>query len=86
MIPAAACLTDNPSAFATGLIDSSARSFLIFQSLSPPKATCSDGIYPRTTFASVTVGSVPPLSYDAGPGAAPALCGPTLSAPVNSGT
>ena len=34
----------------------------------------------------MTVGSVPPLPYEAGPGSAPADCGPTRSAPVTSGT
>jgi hypothetical protein len=34
---------------------------------------------PSTIFASVTVGSVPPRPYAAGPGTAPALCGPTLN-------
>src|SRR5881628_2432033 len=39
---------------------------------------------PSTTFASVTVGSVPPRPYDAGPGSAPALCGPTFRKPARS--
>ena len=30
------------------------------------------------------VGSVPPLPYAAGPGSAPALFGPTLTAPASS--
>src|SRR2546426_12472427 len=34
--------------------------------------------------ASVTVGSVPPRPYEAGPGSAPALTGPTCSAPLGS--
>ena len=34
----------------------------------------------------MTVGSVPPLPYAAGPGSAPADCGPTRSAFVSSGT
>ena len=42
--------------------------------------------WPRTTFASVTVGSSPPLPYAAGPGSAPADCGPTRRAFVSSGT
>ena len=36
--------------------------------------------------ASVTVGSAPPLPYAAGPGSAPADCGPTRNALVSSGT
>ena len=36
-------------------------------------------------FASVTVGSVPPFPYAAGPGSAPDDCGPTRRAFVNSG-
>ncbi len=36
--------------------------------------------------ASVTVGCVPPLPYAAGPGTAPADCGPTRSAWVSWGT
>ena len=34
----------------------------------------------------MTVGSVPPFPYAAGPGSAPADCGPTRSAFVSSGT
>ena len=39
---------------------------------------------PSTTLASVTVGSVPPRPYAAGPGAAPALRGPTWRLPSTS--
>src|SRR6266571_170043 len=39
---------------------------------------------PATTFASVTVGSVPPRPYEAGPGCEPALRGPTLRRPISS--
>ena len=38
------------------------------------------------TLASVTVGALPPSPYAAGPGTAPALSGPTLSAPVATST
>ena len=39
---------------------------------------------PHTSAASVIVGSVPPRSYAAGPGVAPADRGPTVSAPTSS--
>ena len=39
---------------------------------------------PSTTLASVTVGSVPPRPYAAGPGDAPALRGPTWRLPSTS--
>ena len=39
---------------------------------------------PATTCASVSVASVPPRPYAAGPGSAPALCGPTRSRPARS--
>ena len=51
---------------------------------SPPASAL--GRWPSTTLASVTVGSVPPVAYAAGPGAAPADCGPTRSAWVRAGT
>ena len=52
--------------------------------ISPPSRL--GGRCPSTTFASVTVGSSPPLPYAAGPGSAPADCGPTRSAFVSCGT
>ena len=52
--------------------------------ISPPRSC--GGRWPSTTFASVTVGWVPPLPYAAGPGSAPADSGPTRSAFVSSGT
>ena len=39
---------------------------------------------PSARFASVVVASVPPRPYAAGPGTAPADCGPTCSFPKSS--
>src|SRR5918999_1042111 len=50
---------------------------------SPPSSAAS-ARYPSSRFASVTVGSSPPLSYPAGPGSAPAEWGPTRRAPPAS--
>src|SRR5262252_5789223 len=49
----------------------------------PPRNRAAS-IRPSTRFASVTVGSWPPRAYDTGPGSAPALCGPSASAPPAS--
>ena len=54
------------------------------RSLSCPPNRLDGLILPATMFASVTVACVPPLSYAAGPGSAPALSGPTLRFPVSS--
>ena len=48
--------------------------------ISPPKKSFGSR-RPSTRLASVTVGFLPPSPYAAGPGIAPALCGPTLKAP-----
>ena len=53
-------------------------------SRTPPARGRSAGKRPSTTLASVTVGSVPPCPYAAGPGRAPAECGPTRRAPPES--
>jgi len=60
------------------------RAWSTSKGISPPSRW--GGMRPRTTWASVIVTSEPPLAYRSGPGAAPAQCGPTLRAPVGSGT
>ena len=81
-IPSAACSTDS-SPIASATFCTAARAASTSSSISPPSRR--GGRWPRTTFASVTVGSSPPLPYAAGPGSAPADCGPTRSAFVSSG-
>jgi hypothetical protein len=46
-----------------------------------PPAKPSAAMRPSSRLASVTVGCVPPRPYDAGPGSAPALSGPTFIRP-----
>jgi hypothetical protein len=82
-MPSAASSTEE-SPIASAIVPTAARAASMSSSISPPRRR--GGRYPRTTFASVTVGSVPPLPYAAGPGSAPADCGPTRSARVSSGT
>src|SRR5438552_3877640 len=49
----------------------------------PPPSTASGRIQPRFTIASVAVASVPPRSYAAGPGTAPALRAQLLFEPLH---
>ena len=48
------------------------------------RGSSSESSRPRIRWQSVTVGSVPPSPKHAGPGDAPASCGPTLTAPSSS--
>ena len=54
-----------------------------FSVKSPPRKLFGFKI-PHTNAASVTVGSEPPLLYEAGPGFAPELLGPTCNNPPSS--
>ncbi len=82
-IPSAASSAE-PRPIASAIVCTDARAASGSSSISPPSSL--GGRWPSTTFASVTVGSAPPRPYDAGPGSAPADCGPTRSAFVSSGT
>ena len=73
MIPCAARATSSPSVDASSPTAASAASR---ESRTPPASTPSAGRWPSTTCASVTVGSLPPRPYAAGPGCAPAERGP----------
>ena len=77
----AAASTLTPRRAASGAIAACARSR--DSGIAPPSRPVA-GSRPSTTLASVTVGRVPPRSYAAGPGSAPADSGPTLSAPPAS--
>ena len=81
-IRAAASATESPSGRAT--CDAIAASAAATSIRSAPPSRKSRSSQPSTTSASVTVGRVPPAPYAAGPGSAPALCGPTFSAPPGS--
>ena len=82
-IPSAASSAESRP-IASAIVCTEARAASASSAISPPSRL--GGRCPRTTFASVTVGSVPPRPYEAGPGSAPADCGPTRSAFVSSGT
>ena len=82
-IPSAAASTE-ASPIASCTFATAARAASTSSSISPPSRR--GGRWPSTTLASVTVGSAPPFPYAAGPGSAPADCGPTRSAFVSSGT
>ena len=82
-IPSAAS-SGEPRPIASAIDCTAVRAASTSSSISPPNRR--GGRWPTTTFASVTVGSAPPLPYAAGPGSAPADCGPTRSAFVSSGT
>ena len=79
IIPAAACTSPIPSGFATCSSTPSLASFSA-SGISPERKLLGS-MYPRITAASVTVGLLPPLLYDIGPGSAAALSGPTCSNP-----
>ena len=70
-----------PSASATG--SNAVRASSGFSVIAPPRKS-SGSSHPRFTMASVEVGSVPPRSYAAGPGAAPAERGPDRKMPPES--
>ena len=82
-IPSAASSAE-PSPIASAIVCTAARAASTSSDISPPRSC--GGRCPSTTFASVTVGSSPPLPYAAGPGAAPADSGPTRRALVSCGT
>ncbi len=79
--PRASASVARPSRVAMGCsaLSASSRS-----RASLPPSGLSEPRWPSTRAASVNVGAVPPLPYEAGPGAAPALCGPTCSASASS--
>ena len=83
MMPAAAASTESRPV-ASAIVCTAVRAASGSRVTSPPASA--DGRWPSTTLASVTVGSVPPAEYAAGPGVAPADCGPTRRAWVSGGT
>ena len=80
-IPSAVSSSGSPSSSASRCTAARAASA---SSAIAPASGASLPSSPSTTLASVTVGSVPPCPYAAGPGRAPAECGPTRSAPPAS--
>ena len=80
MMASAARSIDTPRGVATRAKAATAFSRL----MRTPPLHSPAAMVPSTTCASVTVGCSPPRSYAAGPGIAPALCGPARRAPPSS--
>ena len=81
-MPMAATVDCRPAGSATAVVTALAAAS--GSNVSVPPAKRSGRSRPSTASASVTVGSVPPRPYAAGPGSEPALAGPTVIRPSAS--
>src|SRR6266478_1315610 len=82
-MPSASASTPSVPPIPAARLATAARASLGSMLIVPPKRLAPP-MRPSTTLASVTVASVPPWPYAAGPGAAPALRGPTWRLPSTS--